>query len=181
MVPIRLAAAAIIAVLLSGPDAGSGAAPLPVAPTPVVSGIGVAVPAESPDAAARLEAPRALTFDTWRGTTPITIATAGEAQAALIAAGMDWRNAERLADALADCEAPVREVVTGRSIGINLLERGDDGLAHGGFAIRVDWHPELAARYDLDTLEGGAAASVEIAEESVRMGRAALWPWVCAR
>lgn len=176
---LRFAAAAIIGVLLSGPDAGSSAAP-PVARTPVPLALGVAVPAESTDAAARPDPPRALTFETWRGTTPITIATTEEAQAALIAAGMDWRNAEHLAPALADCEAPVRDA-SGRSIGINLLARGDDGLAHGGFAIRIDYHPQLAARYDLDTLDGGAAASVEVSAESARMGRAALWPWVCAR
>lgn len=145
------------------------------------AGLGVAVPAESAELAERPAPPRSLTYAAWRASEPVTIVTEAEAQAALIEAGLRWDEAEALAQAAATCEAPVWDTRAGVSIGIRLAERGDNGRAHGGFAVRVDVHPELAQRYDLDTLDGGAAAAVEIRDEAARIWGEPLRPWACVR
>ena len=116
--------------------------------------------------------PRALTYQQWRAETPLTIALPGEAQAALIAAGMPWKDAERLADLAANCEAPVRDV-DGTSIGINLHALGDGGLAVSGFQVRIDAHP-WAARLLMTDLGVAAGAAARIYQQA-----GSLAPWSC--
>lgn len=168
----RVCAYAIIigtlAAALAGMWCGSGSAAALPAPAPRPS-----APPVTPSVTHDPGLPAVLTFAQWRAATPITIATAAEMQRALIEHGFGWKEAEVLADA---AEAPVREVATGTSIGIRLAERGDNGLAHGGLAVRVDYHPELALRYDLDTVDGAAGAAWEI-----RSAAGGLGPWYCVR
>ena len=166
------------AVMLCGVVAAAFPGAVASAPVAFVSPPLVAPPALT--TTAQLQ-PRSLTYAAWRASEPITIATEAEAQAALIERGMRWDEAETLARAAALCEAPVWDTRAGTSIGIRLAERGDDGRAHGGFAVRVDVHPELAQQYDLDTLEGAADAAWEIRNEAARVWGEPLRPWSCVR
>lgn len=134
---------------------------------------------------------RVQSYDEWKaaaGPPPVlTGSDLGLLWSGLAARGWPGDEADRLAWALITCEAPLYERrmtadgwrTTGAIIGIDLQARGDGGLAHGGGAVRVDVWPDLAARYNLDTLDGMLDAVTAIRAASIRYGRPALEPWSC--
>jgi hypothetical protein len=86
--------------------------------------------------------------------------TAGELQVALTFAGMSHGDAFILSRAAVECESPAMR--GGHSVGALAHARGDGGLAHGPFQIRIDAHHDLHAIYDLDSKEGASLAAVKV-------------------
>lgn len=103
---------------------------------------------------------RSQTYEQWRASTPKTIATRDEAEAALVEAGMTPRAAASLSWLAANCEAPARDR-DGQSIGLNLQAVGDNGLSRGPLQINVGWNPQYSDTYLFD-LHESAKAAVEI-------------------
>lgn len=124
----------------------------------------------------------------WRAETPVRFVSQETFRAALLAAGWPADDAERMTVAAATCEAAARDYVwtadgwqgwryTGE---IDLMARGDEGRAFG-VGIRPDYHPGIAERWDLDTLDGQVGALTEIRNASLALGRPPLEPWHCVR
>jgi len=61
------------------------------------------------------------------------------------------------------CEAPAYDDA-GEVIGVDASLVGDHGLAYGPLQIRVDYHPDLIARYDVFDLDQALQAGWEIFE-----------------
>ncbi|CAB4166879.1 hypothetical protein UFOVP1383_4 [uncultured Caudovirales phage] len=123
-------------------------------------------------------------------TEPRALVTVPQMVAAFVRAGIAEDEAATLALAWATCEAPFYDLragasgstPTGVSIGISLnREPGDGGRSHGpGQFFEPTWG-HLFATHDPYTVEGAAALAKIARDESVRIGRAPLWPWTCAR
>lgn len=129
--------------------------------------------------------PTVMTAARWRAETPHTIILFGEFVMALLDAGWTAEQALAMTDAAINCEAPFYDIgtngpIAGAAIAINLLARGDGGLAWGP-GIRIDWHPGIEQRHDLATLGGTVAALTEIRDEAVGYGWAPLSPWSCVQ
>lgn len=117
---------------------------------------------------------RSQTYEQWRASTPKTIATRDEAEAALVEAGMTPRAAASLSWLAANCESIVRDR-DGQSIGVNLNAEGDEGgRSKGPFQINTVAHPWAKEMY-LSDLKESAAAATRVWLEAGR----SLEPWSC--
>ena len=117
----------------------------------------------------------AESYESWRARTPVTYVTPQETMGALMRAGMPLVDAARLTLAAATCEAPVYDR-DGRTLGASLVFVGDHGRAFGPFQIRYDVWGWLWDVYDMNRIEGHAAAAMVIYEEYGRTLKA----WSCA-
>lgn len=75
------------------------------------------------------------------------------------------------------CEAPTTQspAIGPERAAVDVFAIGDNGLAIGAFMIRVDHHPEQAAKYNLLSLEENALAAYEVYAEAGN----SLGPWSC--